>query len=48
MNECALTGESVPVAKKQEDMQSGFKSNYLYDGTFLIQAETKRRITLFE
>ena len=38
VNESALTGESVPVAKKQDDIKGGkFKSNYLYDGTYLIQ-----------
>ena len=49
INECALTGESVPVAKKQDDIEGGkFKSNYLYDGTYLIQIEGKRKINMFE
>ena len=49
VNECSLTGESTPVSKKQEELnESGFKRNYLYDGTYLIQAEINKKIDKFE
>ena len=55
INECALTGESVPVVKKADLMdnyrskeQSIDKSALVFEGTTIVQVNSKKRMTQFE
>jgi magnesium-transporting ATPase (P-type) len=50
INECALTGESVPVLKKAEKIkqQSDIKTSFIYEGTSLIQVGNKKKMVKFE
>lgn len=44
-NECSITGQSVPVVKKAEtlDQMIDFKNSYIYEGSLLIQVNTKQK-----
>lgn len=55
INECALTGESVPVVKKadvmenyQADKHPLDKSGFVYEGTTIIQVNSKKKMSQFE
>ena len=53
INECALTGESVPVMKKGEDvekyrkMEHLSKGCYLYEGTTIVQINCKKTMKVW-
>lgn len=54
INECALTGESVPIVKKA-DLLENYRSDkakidktaYVYEGTTIIQVNSKKKMALF-
>jgi cation-transporting ATPase 13A3/4/5 len=55
INECALTGESVPIVKKADLLQNYRsekeridKTAYVYEGTTIIQVNSKKKMALFE
>jgi P-type Ca2+ transporter type 2C len=55
INECALTGESVPVVKKADVMENYRseshpldKSAFVYEGTTIIQVNSKKKMSQFE
>ncbi len=55
INECALTGESVPVVKKADRLDRLHanpgkidKNAYVYEGTTIIQVSDKKRMTKYE
>jgi cation-transporting P-type ATPase 13A2 len=55
INECALTGESVPVVKKADLMdvyrntkQVIDKSAFVFEGTTIIQVNSKKKMAQFE
>lgn len=50
INECALTGESVPILKKPESVSkaSDLKASYIYEGTSLIQIGNKKKTIKFD
>jgi P-type E1-E2 ATPase len=55
INECALTGESVPVVKKADSpSRSGDvnvaidKNSFVYEGTTIIQVNDKKKMSKFE
>ena len=48
VNECALTGESVPVVKKYVESTNIDKNCSVYEGTLLIQVNAKKKIRQFE
>lgn len=48
INECALTGESVPVVKKDMGEGRADKNSLIYEGTLLIQVNAKKKIRQFE
>jgi cation-transporting P-type ATPase 13A2 len=55
INECALTGESVPVVKKADVLEhyTGSekeidKSAYVFEGTTIIQVNSKKKMAIFE
>jgi cation-transporting ATPase 13A3/4/5 len=55
INECALTGESVPIVKKA-DLLENYRSEgekvdktaYVFEGTTIIQVNSKKKMALFE
>lgn len=56
INESALTGESLPVVRKAEQLKSlanqlnskiSIKNNLICEGTTLIQVETKQKMQIF-
>ena len=47
INECALTGESVPVVKKNIESAKPDKNSLIYEGTLLIQVNAKKKIKQF-
>ena len=54
INECALTGESVPIVKKADvrDHYTSLKSTidkaaYVYEGTTIIQVNSKKKMAQF-
>lgn len=55
INQCALTGESVPIVKKADvfekykDLNVELdKSAYVYEGTTIIQVNMKKKMNKFE
>lgn len=55
INECALTGESVPIVKKADVIenyrnptQKIDKSAYVFEGTTIIQVNSKKKMAQFE
>ncbi len=55
INECALTGESVPIVKKadvlehyQKEGESIDRAAYVFEGTSIIQVNCKKKMSLFE
>jgi P-type E1-E2 ATPase len=46
-NECSITGESVPVLKKSENIkkQEEIKNSYIFEGSTLIQVNYKQRFS---
>ena len=55
INECALTGESVPVVKKADTMermtQEGLaidKNAFVFEGTTIVQVNHKKQMSKFE
>lgn len=55
INECALTGESVPIVKKadvldryQSEKEKIDKTAFVYEGTTIIQVNSKKKMALFE
>lgn len=44
-NECSITGESVPVLKKAEQVKelTDVKSSYIFEGSFIIQVNSKQK-----
>jgi P-type E1-E2 ATPase len=55
INECALTGESVPVVKKADNIEKMVdpskdidKSAYVFEGTTIIQVNDKKKMNKFE
>lgn len=54
INECALTGESVPIVKKADLLEKYRNENdkidktaYVYEGTTIIQVNSKKKMALF-
>jgi P-type E1-E2 ATPase len=55
INECALTGESVPVVKKADSTSRTSdanvpidKNSFVYEGTTIIQVNDKKKMSKFE
>ena len=55
INECALTGESVPVVKKADRIETAIasplkidKSAFVFEGTTIVQVSDKKRLVRFE
>ena len=54
INECSLTGESVPVVKKAENIEEAYikghfseKSCTVFEGTTIVQVDSKKRMEIF-
>jgi P-type E1-E2 ATPase len=55
INECALTGESVPVVKKADKFEKIAsnpeaidKNSFVFEGTTIVQVSDKKRMAKFE
>jgi len=54
INECALTGESVPIVKKADvlDHYTNLKNTidkaaYVFEGTTIVQVNSKKKMAMF-